>query len=150
MSTAKAESYSLVVEVPIEATPAKVWAALTKDVGKWWPKHFYTTENPKTYVVEGKLGGRVFEDWGDGAGAMWGTVVVWNPIQKMVWACEMYPGFGGPGRSFVTFELAKQGKATVVRLTDSGLSPEANGHKSSLESGWAELLGYAKGFAESE
>ena len=141
-------SYSLVVEVPIDATPATVWATLTKDVGTWWPKHFYATENAKSFVVEGQLGGRVFEDGGEGAGAIWGTVVVWQPGVKMTWACEMYPGFGGPGRSFVTFEVAAKGKGSVVRLSDSGLCPDGSAAKGSLEAGWAELLGFAKAYAE--
>ena len=32
------------------------------------------------FVLEPFLGGRVFEDWGQGAGVLWGTVVVWVPL----------------------------------------------------------------------
>ena len=149
MPAKSVEAYNLSVEIPIEATPAKVWTTLTKDIGKWWPKHFFSGEEAKTFVVEGKLGGRAYEDWGDGAGAVWGTIIVWNPGQKMTWACEMYPGFGGPGRSFVSFELASQGKSTVVRMTDAGICPDAK-TASSLQSGWTELLGFLKAHCEAK
>lgn len=141
-------NYSLAVETTIDAAPATVWSTLTDQIGSWWPPHFFSFEGANRFVVEGRLGGRVYEDAGDGAGATWGTVVVWRPGVTMTWACEMYPGFGGPGRSFVSFEVAANGTGTVVRLTDAGLAPDGPAAKDSLEAGWAELLGHAKAYAE--
>lgn len=143
MDARPAGAYELAFEVAIQATPAKVWAALTADTAAWWPPHFYTHPSAKRFVLEGAVGGRVYEDWGDGAGGLWGTVIVWDPPNRVTWAGEMYPDYGGPGRSFVTFTLTKKGKGTVLRMTDAGVCPNPEKASASLQSGWEELIGGA-------
>lgn len=136
-----AQSYTVGFEVPVRAHRDRVWQGLTVEIGAWWPKHFFTHPNPAGFVLEPFLGGRVFEDWGDGAGVLWGTVVVWVPGQRMTWACEMYPDWSGPGRSFVTFNLEDRGQETLVKVEDAGICINAVQAGTSLNSGWHELIG---------
>ncbi len=136
-----AQSYQVAFEVSIRAPRDRVWTALTEETNNWWPKDFFSAENPAGFVIEGQLGGRVYEAWNGGGGVLWGTVVVWSPGYRMTWACEMYPDWTGPGRSFVTFDLEERGVETIVKVQDSGLCINANQAANSLGSGWQRLIG---------
>ncbi len=136
-----AQSYAVGFEVLIRADRDRSWQGLTAEIGAWWPRHFFTHPNPAGFVLEPFLGGRVYEDWGDTAGVLWGTVVVWVPGQRMTWACEMYPDWSGPGRSFVTFTLEDRGQETAVKVEDCGICINAHQAGTSLNSGWHELIG---------
>src|SRR5437016_5559610 len=63
------------------------------------------------------------------------------PGQRMTWACEMYPDWSGPGRSFVTFTLEDRNNETVVKVEDAGVCINAQQAGTSLNTGWHELIG---------
>jgi len=67
------------VEIRIEASPERVFVALTRDLDDWWPHRFRPDGK---MVMECHVGGRCFEDWGDGRGAHHGVVVWWDPPHK--------------------------------------------------------------------
>ncbi len=136
-----AQSYAVAFEVPIRAPRERVWAALTVETTAWWPKDYFSAENPAGFVIEGQLGGRVYEAWIGGGGVLWGTVVVWSPGYRMTWACEMYPDWTGPGRSFVMFDLEDRGTETLIKVQDSGICIGANQAAQSLSAGWQRLIG---------
>jgi uncharacterized protein YndB with AHSA1/START domain len=142
------QSYEVAVEVTVRAPRERVWAALTADAGRWWPADFFTTDGPARFVIEPRLGGRVYEDWGNGGGVLWGTVAVWVPGYRMTWACDMLPDTTGPGRSFVTFALEDAGYDTLVRVQDAGSCTQP-GQASGLGAGWQRLVGVVfKGHVE--
>ena len=48
---------------------------LTQEVEKWWPKSFCMDPGRTIgFHMEFKLGGRMYEDWGDGNGWLWWTI----------------------------------------------------------------------------
>src|SRR5688500_14554514 len=61
-------------DVTIDAPPSRVWDAITR-MGGWWPHRFRAGSG---VVLEPYVGGRFYEDWGDGAGALYGTVARWD------------------------------------------------------------------------
>ena len=61
------------LEIPIEAKKEVVWDALVNDIGIWWRKDFSATGTDKM-ILEPRLGGRMYEDCGDGTGFTWYTV----------------------------------------------------------------------------
>lgn len=136
------QSYEVAAETVVLAPRMRAWEALTAEIDRWWPRHFFNHPNPVGFVLEGGIGGRVYEDWGDGAGYLFGTVVVWAPGQRMTWACELYPDWSGPGRSYVTFLLDDAGDATHLRVTDSGYCIQAPQAADGLGRAWGELIGY--------
>jgi len=143
------QSYQVSFETVVPAPRARAWAALTAEVADWWPRHFFNHPDPVGFVVEGGIGGRVYEDWGDGAGYLFGTVVVWVPERRMTWACELYPDWTGPGRSYVTFELEEAEGGALVRVTDAGYCIAAPQAADGLGRGWGELVGYHfRGYVE--
>ena len=88
-------------EIRVEASPERVFEALTRDLDDWWPFRF--RPNGKM-VMECKIGGRLYEDWGDGAGAHHGMVVWWEPPYK----------FGGAGPGAMTREFQSHDMATII------------------------------------
>ena len=66
-------------EIHIEAPPEQVFEALTKNLDAWWPFRFRPEGK---MVLECHVGGRCFEDWGNGMGAHHGIVVWWEPPFK--------------------------------------------------------------------
>jgi len=66
-------------EIRVDAPPERVFAALTEELDAWWPHRF--KPNGKM-VMECHLGGRWYEDWGEGQGAQHAIIVWWEPPFK--------------------------------------------------------------------
>ncbi len=73
-SNKPAGSIEVRIELMINAPQQRVWDALVNDARHWWPASFYTSERTKRFVLEPRLGGRMFEDFGSGEGLVWFTV----------------------------------------------------------------------------
>ncbi len=63
-------------EIHLEASPEEVFTALTTELDGWWP--FRSREHARV-VYEPHVGGRMYEDWGDGAGMLYGQILVYDP-----------------------------------------------------------------------
>src|SRR4051794_15154403 len=59
------------LEIEIAATPERVWSSLVEETTFWWPKDFYTSAKTKAFRIEPRLGGLMYEDWGNGEGLVW-------------------------------------------------------------------------------
>jgi len=140
----KAEFRALDIKLDLEiARPAEVvWRSLTAGIGEWWPKAFYVGTAPKRFAIEPHVGGRVFEDWGDGEGALFGTVTAYEQNRMLQWAGDMSADYGGPARSVTTFVLkpAADGKSTVVSFRDTPFGLLSDGALKGLQDGWQFLL----------
>lgn len=135
-------SLDIHLEVEIAASPITVWKSLTTDIGEWWPKQFYVGTAPKRFTLEACVGGRVFEDWGDGEGALFGTVIAVEAPILLQWAGDMSADFGGPARSVTTFRLrpAANGTSTTVLFRDTPFGLLSDDAQKGLEHGWRWLL----------
>lgn len=54
-------------EIRVAAKPEAIFAAVTIGLDAWWP---HRTRDESVIVYEPQVGGRVFEDWGDGGGLL--------------------------------------------------------------------------------
>ncbi len=129
------------VEVSIEAPRERVWKALVEETGQWWPKDFYVGRAPKGFIVEARPGGRVYEDWGHEAGALWYTVLVVEPPGTLELAGHLTPAFGGPATTTVRLSLEAQGARTVVKVADALFGRVDENTVPRLEEGWRALVG---------
>lgn len=133
-------SIRVVSEVRIEATPERVWRALTEETNGWWPKGFFARPESTRMVFEPRVGGRQYEDCGKDEGVLWGTVYGIKAPQVLQLAGDLFPEFGGPARLLTTYTLKAEGAATVLRLVDCAYGVIGEQLKGSLESGWKTLL----------
>ncbi|HEX4432884.1 MAG TPA: SRPBCC domain-containing protein [Frankiaceae bacterium] len=58
-----------------------VW---TSGIATWWPRDHTVTNKPDVAVVlEGRVGGRIYERATDGTEHDWGEVTVWRPPERL-------------------------------------------------------------------
>ncbi len=130
-------------EVRIEADAARVWETLVGDVTPWWHAAFYTNPlGPKQggYHIEPKLGGRMFEDWGEGQGLIWGTVIGIESERFLQIFGDSSAEWGGPSRNCLTLRLEPDGAATKLSFLGSGFGRITEQTTASLDEGWRFLL----------
>lgn len=127
------------LEIRIEAPPERVWQALVAEIGRWWPTDFYAGP-AKDFRLEPHLGGRMYEDWGNGAGATWYQVTEIQPGRSLGLSGTMPAAFGGPALSLLRLVLRPEGGATVLELTDSEFRKPTEKAHASLAEGWRQLF----------
>jgi DNA-binding transcriptional ArsR family regulator/uncharacterized protein YndB with AHSA1/START domain len=124
-------------EVRIEAPPARVFEALTTRLDAWWQ---FRVRDGSTIVVEPRIGGRIFEDWGEGRGVLYGTIAQFDPPHSFCSA-----GVNGwKSATFITWhrlEPADDGRATILRksmqfygdVTDDFVTGMEQGNRAIME-----------------
>src|SRR5690606_25903586 len=73
--------------------PERVFRALTDpdEVLRWFP-YTYGEARGKRIVLEPPVGGLQYEDWGDGAGRLYGTVLEWDPPRRYAVRSRLHAG----------------------------------------------------------
>jgi uncharacterized protein YndB with AHSA1/START domain len=138
---------SIVSEITIEASPERVFDALTNPQERiaWWGggNAMFKTEAMDSdlrvggkWEMRGMTGERPFSVSGE-----------YREVDRpralaFTWSPSWSPDAAG---SLVRFELVDQNGATLVRITHSGLTAEA----AKAHAGWANILGWLKAHAES-
>lgn len=141
---AQFEVKEIVVEVVIRASREKVWHAITADTSSWWPRDFYVGSDAKSFHIEPRIGGHMFEDWGDGEGAIWATVTLVKKHEKLRLSSEVWPEYGGPARTIQRYDLSDaDGGGTTLRFTDTMYGRVTESSMASLNEGWNYLMGRA-------
>jgi DNA-binding transcriptional ArsR family regulator/uncharacterized protein YndB with AHSA1/START domain len=132
------------LEVPIAAPPGRVWQALVEQTTQWWRRDFYVGKAARAFVIEPRPGGRMYEDWGDGAGMVWMNVIEVDPPRVLQLAGHLTAAFGGPANTHLRLTLESRGKGgTLLRLSEHAFGRVDDKMKAELHQGWTLLL--AKG-----
>ena len=124
------------LEIPIRATPSRVWALLIGDVRSWWPKDFLATSATATMRFDARLGGTLVEETGDGGGVVWYSVIALAPGRSIDLAGHLSVAFGGPAQTMLHLALREQGPHTVLELTDAVVGRVTDRTAATLEEGW--------------
>jgi uncharacterized protein YndB with AHSA1/START domain len=105
-------------ELRFRATPERVFDALTKQTMSWFP-HTYGAERTKAVVFEPFVGGRHYEDWGDGAGHLYGHVTGWDAPHGLSLRGRLMPGV----ILDTAYELEAEDGETVLRVSKVAVGP---------------------------
>lgn len=134
-------------QVTIDAPPARVFEALTKHLGAWWGSPYLIGAGARDLIVEPKIGGRVYEDWGNGAGALWATVTSIKKNDHIEWTGRI--GMGGAVLGVVAYALESKGKGTLLKLSHRASGEVTKEMETNYGGGWQDLLGTRlRGFVE--
>ncbi len=104
-------AFQVDMEVEISAPRERVFRALTKEIDRWWPRRF--RPGGSEVILEPHPGGRVFEDWGKGLGALYATVTFLDPPSQLRLSGPM--GGGGASHNGMIYSLEARGERTVLR-----------------------------------
>jgi Activator of Hsp90 ATPase homolog 1-like protein len=65
----------------VRSDVAHTFDVFVRAIGAWWPVQPYSAggERVRQVTFERRVGGRVYETWGDGTTVDWGEVLVWDP-----------------------------------------------------------------------
>lgn len=131
------------LEVNLAATPEKVWKALVNDTTRWWPREFCVGNQTRDFIIEPKLGGRMYEDWGDGAGLMWAQVIGIDPPRSIDLIGHLTAGFGGPATTQFRIAIAAKGKGAVLTVSDTLFGNLSDDKCDQTREGWEILFDQA-------
>ena len=130
-------SFQIEQEIVIKAKAEKVYQRLINDVAPWRDQAF--SDAPKAVVLEPKVGGRFYEDFGDGDGALYCTVVHIVKNKKIVLQGAM--GMRGAVFGNIALDLEEQDGATTLKLSHHAFGEVTDEHKKNYSGGWQALLG---------
>jgi DNA-binding transcriptional ArsR family regulator len=125
------------LEIEIAASRERVWRALVDETTRWWPRDFYTGA-AKGFHIEPKIGGRVYEDWGGGAGVLWYQVFAIHPGVSL----DLHGAMGvpyGPAITLLHLELAVTAEGTMLKVSDSTIG--VAGDRRARTEGWQRVFG---------
>ena len=132
--------HTVVLEVRIAATRQRVWRALVEETSSWWHRDFYAGRDPVGFHFEPRLGGRMWEDWGDGQGLVWATVIGVRREELLQLSGLLDASFGGPAGLISTWKLTPDGTETVVRFEETTWGAASEATRKSLDVGWHFLI----------
>lgn len=130
---------TLDVEAPLEIA----FRVFTEEIAAWWPTRTHSLREDRVLdiVLEGRIGGRIYEVSPDGE-ADWGRVLVWEPPRRFVLEWDPSLVRRTPTEVEVTFEPFAESR-TRVRLEHRGwdrLGERGPVGRASYDSGWDAVL----------
>lgn len=138
-------SFQIEQEVLIRAPRLRVFDAITRDIGQWWA--FRLAEHGSQLILEPQVGGRFYEDLGDGEGALWGTVTRIKRPEILRLSGPL--GMTTPVVSVYTYELSDSDGGTLLKLSHHVVGEPSPKWEESHRRGWGQLLNrYLKAYVE--
>ena len=130
---------SVTVSVPVE----RAFEVFTAEIGTWWPlrTHAVDTERSETVVMEGRVGGRLYERTPSGEEHVWGTLVAWEPPNRIVYS--WHPGRGEETAQEVEITFGPEGEGTRVDIRHYGwekLGDRLEDTIASYDEGWDKVI----------
>lgn len=130
---------SVTVSVPVE----RAFEVFTAEIGTWWPlrTHAVDTERSETVVMEGGVGGRLFERTPTGEEHVWGTLVAWEPPNRIVYS--WHPGRGEETAQEVEITFSPEAEGTRVDIRHYGwekLGDRLEETIASYNEGWDKVI----------
>ena len=134
----------------------RAFRVFTEEIAGWWPLETHSVTASRgaarpaaSVVVEGRVGGRVYEVMANGDQARWAEVMAWDPPRRLVLAWMPNPDRSGPTEVEVLFEEVEDGR-TRVELEHRGwerLGSEGGEVREgyAVDSGWTSVLARFEG-----
>jgi DNA-binding transcriptional ArsR family regulator len=108
----------LVYELRIDATAQRTFEVMTQQMSDWRPTS-YGGDRTRRVVLEPRIGGAHYEDWGPPAGHLYGHVTVYDPPTR--WATRGWLTAGTVLDS--DYQLTEQDGAVRVRVMKVAVGP---------------------------
>ncbi len=114
----------------------------TDGIGRWWPAdHTHSGRQDLEVVLEGRVGGRIFERTSQGEEFDWGEVTVWEPPSRLVYLWHLKRDRTEATEVEIRFRPVDVG-TTRVDIEHRGWErvPDGQSWRDRNAGGWATLL----------
>jgi DNA-binding transcriptional ArsR family regulator/uncharacterized protein YndB with AHSA1/START domain len=105
-------------ELRFSAPAERVFDVLTRRTREWFPAS-YGGERTVGVVMEERVNGAVYEDWGDGRGHLYGHITVWDPPHAAAMRTRLHPG----STMDTAYTLRQDGDDTVLAMSRVVVGP---------------------------
>jgi DNA-binding transcriptional ArsR family regulator len=115
-------------ELRFHASPERVFRALTEETLEWFPMT-YGEDRVRSVVVEPRVGGAHYEDWGDGMGHLYGHVTVFDRPYRYSTRGRIMAGT----ILDTQYELEEDDDETILRMSKVAVGPMSQDEADSIE-----------------
>jgi hypothetical protein len=126
----------------VDCSAEHAFAVWTAGMGTWWPRDHTLSGQAETVVLQGNVGGRIFERGPDGTEHDWGEVTVWAPPSRLVYLWHL--GRDRSDATEVEISFVPQGPSgTRVEIEHRGwerLGASGEGWREQNRDGWRGLV----------
>lgn len=78
--------------ITVKASQRRAFEVFTAGMDSWWPRSHHIGNAPmKRVVLEGRVGGRCYNEQTDGAECDWGEILQWEPPKRFLMAWKITP-----------------------------------------------------------
>jgi uncharacterized protein YndB with AHSA1/START domain len=126
----------------VDCSPEHAFTTWTERIAAWWPgDHTASGETDLVVVLEGHIGGRIFERTAAGTEHDWGEVLAWEPPHRLVYSWHLRRDRADATEVEIRFRLA--GNVTRVEIEHRNwerLGAEGRAWRDRNLGGWSTLL----------
>jgi uncharacterized protein YndB with AHSA1/START domain len=136
-------SQPLRIEFDLDCGPEHAFRVWTTKLSRWWPADHTVSGEPAEIVLEGHVGGLIFERTADGTVHEWGEITAWEPPRHLAYTWYLRQDRADATQVQITFIDRSPG--TRVEIEHHGWERlGAKGHdlRRSNTAGWHGLLPY--------
>jgi hypothetical protein len=130
------------VSFDVACSAEYAFATWTSRIATWWPPDHTVSGQPDLVVLQGLVGGRIFERTTDGVEHEWGEVILWQPPTQLSYLWHL-----GADRTVATEVdirfIAQGATATRIEIEHRGwerLGSASEGWRQRNHAGWDSLL----------
>jgi len=141
--------------IRVNASQTRAFEVFTARFDAWWPKSHHIGQTAmKEAIIEPRQGGRWYEKGEDGSECQWGTVLAWEPSQRVVLSWHINSKFQYDESVASEVEvrfIAESAAVTRVELEHRIESVDAEDIRAAVDSpgGWSSLLEHYRDVASS-
>ncbi len=126
----------------VDCSAEHAFSVWTAKIGTWWPPDHTVTGHAEAVVLQGDVGGRIYERTADGAEHDWGEVTVWQPPTRLSYLWHL--GLDRSDATEVDIRFIAQGQAaTRVEIEHRGwerLADAGEQRRDRNRAGWQGVL----------
>ena len=133
----------LTMTFEVACSPEHAFTVWTKRIGTWWPSDHTVSGQPGlTVILEGGVGGRIYERTTDGTEHDWGEVTVWKPPARLSYRWHLGTSDDMATEVDIHF-LPQDDDTTRIEIEHRGwerLGPSGEDRRGRNQAGWRAVL----------
>ncbi len=131
---------SFTISANIGSDVFHAWEYYFNQINGWWPKEFFTSSKTKRFVIETVIGGKLYEDHGEGCGLIWGEVLGVDYPNSLQLKGFLTREFGGPVFTYEKFTFLPENGGSKITYQVDFIGKIDQERMDALKQSWTELL----------